>query len=65
MERLESKWINSVGRHVCIYEFHKSPGRLGLRNMRDGLILVILGIFIGVILSIIEVRSGRRNEAQK
>lgn len=60
MENLETKWIRSVGRKTCIYESHKSPARLGLRNMRDGLILVIVGICIGILLSLAEVNRGQK-----
>lgn len=65
MERLENKWIRSVGKKTCIYETHKSPARLGLRNMRDGLILVLVGICIGILLSLAEVNHGRKLEEKR
>ncbi|KAI1712072.1 LITAF-like zinc ribbon domain-containing protein [Ditylenchus destructor] len=65
MERLESKWITSAGKKVCVYETHKTPARLGLRNMRDGLILVVLGISFGALFSFVEVRMGRLKEAER
>uniref|UniRef100_A0A915E3C5 BPTI/Kunitz inhibitor domain-containing protein n=1 Tax=Ditylenchus dipsaci TaxID=166011 RepID=A0A915E3C5_9BILA len=65
MEKMEAKWITSVGNKVCVYETHKSPARLSLRNMRDGLILVVFGIGVGILLSIVEVKMGRKKEAER
>jgi len=63
LERLELKWIRSS--RPCNYNDPKAPARLGLRSMRDGLVIVALGILIGAGMSVVERRLGKRKQWKK
>jgi hypothetical protein len=66
LERLEHKWIRSPGgRLPCIWNEQKAPARLGLRAMRDGLVIVALGILVGAGMSLLERRLGIRQQRKR
>ncbi|CEF60365.1 Ionotropic glutamate receptor domain and Extracellular solute-binding protein, family 3 domain and Extracellular ligand-binding receptor domain and LPS-induced tumor necrosis factor alpha factor domain and Periplasmic binding protein-like I domain-containing protein [Strongyloides ratti] len=54
MTELYRKWIENAGKTICEPRERSSPARLGLQNMRDIFILVIIGVLIGCILCIFE-----------
>jgi hypothetical protein len=67
LERLEQKWIRSPAknRRPCFHFEPKAPARLGLRAMRDGLVLVASGILLGVGMSILERKHGKHLQHKK
>ncbi|CAK5006752.1 unnamed protein product [Meloidogyne enterolobii] len=67
LERLEQKWIRSPNKNFrpCFHFEPKAPARLGLRSMRDGLVLVASGILLGAGMSILERKRGKSLQKQK
>jgi len=67
LECLEQKWIRSPNKNFrpCFHFEPKAPARLGLRSMRDGLVLVASGILLGAGMSILERKRGKSLQKQK
>uniref|UniRef100_A0A0N4ZBS6 LITAF domain-containing protein n=1 Tax=Parastrongyloides trichosuri TaxID=131310 RepID=A0A0N4ZBS6_PARTI len=59
MNELNKKWIENAGRTSCEAKERSTPARLGLENMRDIFILVLLGVLLGCILCVVESMYGQ------